>query len=89
MAEIKEAQVEELKKFTKSVFNEDGIITTASELKYKGLIRKHLGEQLAQPTDDLVRLLAYDSKAFTGRFTQNVIDAFSRHRPRPISHVHQ
>lgn len=76
MSEIKESQVEELKKFTKSAFNEDGIITTASELKYKGLIRKYLAEQLTQPSDDLIRLLASNSGAFTGRFTQNVIDDF-------------
>lgn len=76
MSEIKETQVEELKKFTKAVFNQDVIITTASELKYKGLIRNHLNSQLNQPSDDLIRLLASQSGAFTGRFTQNVIDDF-------------
>ena len=76
MTEIKEPLVEELKKFTKSVFDEDGIITTASELKYKGLIRNYLVTQLTQPTEDLIRLLAHDSGAYTGRFTQTVIDEF-------------
>jgi hypothetical protein len=79
MTEVKEAAVEELKKFTKSSFDEQQIITTASELKYKSAIRNHLAALLAMPSDNLVRLLAHDSRAFNGRFTQNVIDDF-----RPI-----
>lgn len=76
LTEVKEASVEELKKFTKAIFNEDAIITTASELKYKGLIRQYLYTQLQQPSDDLVRLLGQASGAYTGRFTQTVIDDF-------------
>lgn len=76
MSEIKETLVEELKKFTKTVFNEEGIITTASELKYKGLIRNYLATQLVQPEESLIRLLAQNSGAYDGRFTQNVIDEF-------------
>lgn len=76
LTEVKESAVEELKKFTKAIFNEDAIITTASELKYKGLIRQYLYTQLQQPSDDLVRLLGQASGAYTGRFTQTVIDDF-------------
>lgn len=76
MNEIKEQQVEELKKFTKSAFDEDRIITTASELKYKGLIRNYLSTQLAQPDEGFIRVLAHNSNAYTGRFTQTVIDDF-------------
>lgn len=80
LADLRENQVEELKKFTKSAFDEQKIITTASELKYKGLIKNYLADQLKFPSEGFVRLLVSESKAFTGRFTQSVIDEM-----RPIA----
>ena len=74
LTDPREAQVEELKKFSKSAFDEQKIITTASELKYKGLIKNYLAEQLKFPTEGFVRLALSESKAYTGRFTQTVID---------------
>jgi hypothetical protein len=76
MTEIKEAKVEELKKFTKSSFDEDDIMTAASELKYKGLITSYLHKEMSTPSDELTRHLAQASGAYGGRFTQSVIDDF-------------
>jgi len=45
MLEIKEPFVEELKKFTKSTFDLDNILTTASELKYTREIERIIAEE--------------------------------------------
>ena len=51
-------QVNELKKFTKSAFSLDDILTTASTLKYTGAIKKILEEELTNPSEPFVRFFA-------------------------------
>ncbi len=77
LLDFKEAHVEELKKFTKPVFDVDRIVTAASELKYKGLVKAYLQSMFSQPTEAFVRLALQESKAYTGRFTQGVIEEFT------------
>lgn len=77
MTDIKEVHIDELKKFTKGMFDVDGIITSASELKYKGLIKQYLAAQLTQPSEVFIRTCLQESKAYSGRFTQGVLDQFS------------
>lgn len=57
MLDIREQDVEELKKFTKSAFDLDGILTTASELKYTREIKRILAEQLQEPSEDFSKQL--------------------------------
>lgn len=76
MLNIREQDIEELKKFTKSQYDEAGIITSASELKYKGLIKNYLSAQASQPTEAFIKLVLQETKAYTGRITQSVIDDF-------------
>ncbi len=52
-------EVEELKKFTKSTFNLDEILNTASDLKYTNEIKKILNHQLEDPSDEFVRFLLH------------------------------
>lgn len=68
-------QVNELKKFTKSGFSLDDILTTASTLKYTGAIKKILEEELANPSEPFVRFFA--SQIFDGRLTKPVIEQFT------------
>lgn len=66
--DFKERDVEELKKFTKSTFDLDTILNTASDLKYTRIIQQRLAEWMANPSDDFVRLAASDligNKRFT------------------------
>lgn len=79
MLNFNEGAVEELKKFTKAMFDEQKIGITAGELKYKGMIRAYLADQMATPSDDFIRLVVQDSKASEKRLTQAVIETF-----RPI-----
>lgn len=69
-------QINELKKFTKSAFSLDDILTTASTLKYTGAIKKILEEELSNPSEPFVRFFA--SKIFDGRLTKPVIEQFTK-----------
>lgn len=72
--EIQESLVPELKKLTKSNFDQNAIIEAASELKYTREIKRILAEQLTNPSDELVRL--FISEVYSGRVTQPVKDQF-------------
>lgn len=74
--DFKDRDVEELKKFAKSTFDIDQILTTANELKYTRAIQNKLGEWLASPPEDFVRLLANDLVAGR-RFTPALRDQFT------------
>lgn len=69
-----DASIAELKKFAKNNFDIENVLSNASELKYTKEIMKHLGEELDDPSEDFVRLLA--GKVYSGRFTASVINQF-------------
>jgi len=75
MLDVKEPLVDELKKFTKSAFDVDQIMSTASELKYTNAIKRIVASQLAQPSEDFVRFFA--SQVYSGRMTQPVLAQFT------------
>lgn len=66
--------VEELKKFSKSAFDLDDILTTANSLKYSRAVIKVLENELQDPSDEFIRFFA--SKVYDGRLTQQVMDQF-------------
>lgn len=68
--------VEELKKFSKSAFSLDEILTSASTLKYTGGILKVLEQEMSNPSDELVRF--FTSKVYEGVLRQNVVDEFRK-----------
>lgn len=70
MCEIKEAQVKELKKFTKSSFDLDEILTTASELKYTGEMKKIIANEINDPSEDFVKF--FTKKVYSGPVTERV-----------------
>jgi hypothetical protein len=73
--EFEANELEELRKFTKSAFSLDEILTTASLLKYTNAIKKLLVKEIEDPSDAFVRLFA--SQIYDGRLTQAVIEDFS------------
>ena len=75
MTDIKEPLVEELKKFTKSAFDVDKIMSTASELKYTNAIKALIVNEMAQPSDELVRFFA--AQVYPGQIRQNIIAQFA------------
>lgn len=74
MEELKDAQFNELKKFSKEAFDKENIFSTASELKYSTLIKNLLAKDLEEPSDDFVRYIL--SNVYEGQKNQKVIDKF-------------
>lgn len=74
MFDIEEPLVEELKKFTKSSFDLNNILTTATDLKYTTELKKTIEEQINSPSDDFVKFFA--SQVYSGRMTQQIRDQF-------------
>jgi len=74
--DFNERDVEELKKFAKTAFDLDTILTTANELKYTRAIQSRLAEWMAHPSEDFVRLVSADLLG-SRRFTPVVRDQFT------------
>jgi hypothetical protein len=71
---IKEQQISELKKFHKSNFDIEKIISTASELKYSNAIKAILNAEIEEPTEPFVRLFL--AQIYQGRATAAVLSQF-------------
>ena len=70
-----ETAAEELKRFSKPAFDEEGILSTAGEMMYTREIQSLFRTELASPSRDFVQLLV--SKVYEGRFTKNVQERFT------------
>jgi len=74
--DFKDRDVEELKKFTKTSYDLDTILTTANDLKYTRAIQNRLTEWVSNPSEEFVRLLSTDLLG-NKRFTPTVKDQFT------------
>lgn len=75
MLSLDDSAPAELKKFTKGAFEIDKILANASELRHTREIKKVLVQEMAQPSEELIRFFV--SKVYHGRMTQAVKDQFS------------
>lgn len=75
LLDLKENHIEELKKFHKSYFDIDNIVSTASELKYMGELKVLLQTEMSNPSEPFVRILT--KQIYTGLVTSKVIDQFT------------
>lgn len=75
LSELKDSDLNELKKFEKSVFDISNILNTASDLKYCGLIKAFLKDEFLSPSDDFTKLVL-SSGIYEGRLMQNIVDKF-------------
>lgn len=75
ITEIKDTQIEELKKFHKSYFDADSIVNTASELKYTNELKQLIHQELTNPTPDFVRLFA--KQVYPSVITAKVLEHFT------------
>jgi len=82
---IKEQIANELKKFHKSYFNIENIITTASELKYSNAIRQILTNEIKSPTEPFVKFFV--SQVYQGRATATVLEQFTSIVHKSINHL--
>lgn len=73
--DYQERQVAELKKFTKSAFDLEEILATASELKYTAAIKRIVSDEFDNPSDEFVTFFA--KQVYSGRMTQSVREQFA------------
>lgn len=71
---LKENTIGEIAKFHKANFNVENIVSNASSLKYIKEIKKLIGAELENPTNDFTKLFA--NKVYAGRLTEKVVDEF-------------
>lgn len=76
MLDIKDTSIIEIKKFSKTSFELDGLIKTARKLRYMGEIRSIFENEMANPSDDFVRFFA--TRVYNkGKLVQSVKEEFS------------
>ena len=83
ITELKDYQLEELKKFHKSYFDIDNILNSASELKYSNELKKIFAEEIVNPTPEIVKY--FTKKVYDGIITAKVQEQFSELVKRAIS----
>lgn len=77
LSNFNESHIETLKRFTKSAYDEDGNVQTASNLKYRNAVRVYLENLFAEPTDAFVRVVVKESKAYEGNVVPSVVAEFT------------
>ena len=76
VTDIKDNQIEELKKFHKSYFDIDNIVNTASELKYMSELKALINVEFQNPTDNFVRHFA--KQIHSGVLTAKLMEQIGR-----------
>lgn len=76
MLDLSDADIEQLKKFHKSYYNENNVLSTANELKNTTEIKEIFNKEIQSPTSDFVRFFAKQIYT-TGQITQNVVEMFT------------
>ncbi len=83
ITDIKDAQIEELKKFHKSYFDVENVLSSASELKYTGELKAIIANEFANPSADFVRFFA--KQVYDGMITSKLLEQFTMLTKKSIS----
>jgi len=75
VTDIKDNQIEELKKFHKSYFDVDNIVNTAYELKYMNELKTFINNEFQNPTEGFVKHFA--KQAYPGVLTAKIMEQFT------------
>jgi hypothetical protein len=75
ISEIKEQQIEEVKKFHKSYFDAESIISNASELKFMNELKHLLHIEFNNPNPEFIKYFA--KQVYPSVVTQKVLDLFT------------
>jgi len=82
ITDIKDNQIEELKKFHKSYFDVESIVTTASELKYTNELKHLIHIELNNPTPEFVKYFA--KQVYPSVITAKVLEQFTNLTKRSV-----
>lgn len=83
LLDLKEAQIEELKKFHKSYFDVETILSSASELKYTSELKTIIAREFSSPSPDFVK--HFGRQIYNGMFTAKILEQFTSLLKRSIA----
>jgi hypothetical protein len=75
LSDIRNNQIEELKKFHKTYFDVESIMSSANELKYTSELKNILSKEFSNPSPELVKLLA--RQVHDGMITPKLLEQFT------------
>jgi predicted type IV restriction endonuclease len=75
ITDIKDNQIEELKKFHKAYYDFNNIVNTASDLKYTFELKKLFHAEFLEPSPDFVR--QFTKQVYLGMITAKVLEQFT------------
>lgn len=75
ITDLKDSQIEELKKFHKSYFDVDNVLSSASELKYTGELKAIIANEFANPSAEFVKFFA--KQVYDGMITAKLLEQFT------------
>jgi hypothetical protein len=82
--DIKDNQIEELKKFHKANFDAESIVNTASEMKYMNELKHILHNELTDPSSEFVKYFA--KQVYPSVVTAKVLEQFTELTKKSIQH---
>ena len=74
ITELRDSQIEELKKFHKSYFNVENVLSSASELKYMGELKSIIAKEFSSPSSEFVKYLS--KQVYDGVITAKLLEQF-------------
>jgi hypothetical protein len=83
ITDLKDNQIEELKKFHKSYFDVDNVLSSANELKYTGELKAILAKEFVNPSPDFVKYFA--KQVYDGIITAKLLEQFTSLTKKSIS----
>ncbi len=75
LLDLHPSQIEEIKRFSKSAFNMEDVLSAAVELKYTKEMKRLLSEQMEAPSEEIVRF--FTGRVYSGSKTQKVMQQFT------------
>lgn len=81
--DLKNAVIEELKKFHKAYFDIENILSSANELKYTSELKSAIAKEFADPSPEFVKIFA--KQVYDGVITTKLLDQFTSLVKRSIS----
>ena len=83
LLDLKDNQIEELKKFHRSYFDVGTILSSASELKYMGELRTAISKEFASPSPEFVKY--FGKQVYDGIFMPKILEQFTTLIKRTIN----
>ncbi len=84
ITDLREAQIDEIKKFHKNYYNHDTIVSTATDLKYTNELKNLIHAELNNPSENFVRHFA--KQIYSGAITAKVLEQFTNLTKKSATH---